>query len=389
MEKPLVIGFDAKRIVRNGTGLGSYGRTLVNSLSALQTNLQLRLYAPDQGSDELRQQIELRQGVQFVYPTNIPTEKHGLVARLRRDWWRTRGMVSQLQADGIDVFHGLSGELPVGLKRAGVKGLVTIHDLIFLRHPEYYHPWDVAIYRKKFHATLREADRIVAISECTKRDILAYGDFPADRIDLVYQSCGTRFKQVCTANELEEVRRLYRLPSCYVLNVGTIEERKNVLLAVKALLHLPQEVSLVVVGRATAYTKRTVLPFICKHGLNSRVLFLHGIPNAHLPAIYQLADCFVYPSRYEGFGIPIIEAVQSSLPVVAATGSCLEEAGGPDNLYVDPDDDEAMAQAISRSMKGATGREERIARSQAYVQRFENSDVATQMLQLYSVVNSD
>jgi glycosyltransferase involved in cell wall biosynthesis len=120
-----------------------------------------------------------------------------------------------------------------------------------------------------------------------------------------------------------------------------------------------------------------------EHGLASRVLFLQKVPNEHLPSIYQMAEACVYPSRYEGFGIPIIEAIQSGLPVVAATGSCLEEAGGPDTLYVDPDDHEAMAEAIRRCLRGAEGRDERIRRSMDYVKRFENQDVALQILSEY------
>ena len=110
---------------------------------------------------------------------------------------------------------------------------------------------------------------------------------------------------------------------------------------------------------------------------------LHDVGNDELPAIYQQAECFVYPSRYEGFGIPIIEAIQSGLPVVACTGSCLEEAGGPNSLYVHPDDEEALAQAIAASLQGSPGRDERIAKSQAYVRRFENADVANQVLEAY------
>ena len=110
---------------------------------------------------------------------------------------------------------------------------------------------------------------------------------------------------------------------------------------------------------------------------------LNDVPDDHLPPIYRLAEAFVYPSRYEGFGIPIIEAIQSSLPVVACTGSCLEEAGGPHSLYVDPDDAEGMAHAIAQVTKGAAGREERIRLSKEYVHRFENNNVALQVIESY------
>ena len=379
----MIIGFDAKRIVRNATGLGSYSRTLINSLAAADADTRFILYAPDEGRDDLRQQIAEQPNVTFHIPQstfhNIP-----LLGGLRGALWRSHGIVKDLKRDHVNLFHGLSGELPRGLQRAGIPGLVTIHDLIFLRHPEYYNPIDVFLYRRKFHATLREAQRIVAISQCTKRDILAFSNFPEDRIDVIYQSCGTRFRQTATDDEQALVRRLYQLPKQYILSVGTIEPRKNALLAVQALLNPALgNIHLVLLGRQTNYVSKILLPFINKNQLTNRVHLLSGVPNHHLPAIYRQALCFVYPSRYEGFGIPIIEAIQSRLPVVAATGSCLEEAGGPDSLYVHPDDADALAQAVSRSLPGAEGREERIQRSLQYIQRFENNDIAQQMLTLY------
>lgn len=366
------IGFDAKRIVRNGTGLGSYGRTLMNSLSVMDSDDALFLYAPDAGRDELRNQIEPRPHVRFVYPTHLHF-------RIQRDLWRSKGIVKDLLRDKIQVFHGLSGELPKGLKASGIKGVVTVHDLIFFRHPEYYHWIDVQLYKRKFYQTLKEADRIIAISECTKRDILHYGDFPENRIDVIYQSCSTRFKTVVTEQQRQKIKEKYGLPEKYILNVGTIEKRKNVLLAVKALLSLPEDLHLVIVGRATVYQKE-IDAFVEKYHLQERIQYLTGVPNEDLYAIYQQAACFVYPSRYEGFGIPIIEAIQSGLPVVAATGSCLEEAGGPDCLYVDPDDVESMAKAIVQVMKE---KEQRVPKCQAYIMRFENSDIAAQMLSEY------
>ena len=138
-----IIGYDAKRIVRNGTGLGSYGRTLINDLAPLMPDTNLRLYAPDAGCDDLRNQVELRDNVQFCYPDH-------LCFRLQRDWWRVKGVVKDLKRDGVQLYHGLSGELPSGLAAAGIPGVVTIHDLIFLRHPEFYPAIDVFFYKRKF-----------------------------------------------------------------------------------------------------------------------------------------------------------------------------------------------------------------------------------------------
>ncbi len=370
-EKDILIGFDAKRIVRNGTGLGSYARTLVNALSENE-HLQLNLYAPDEGRDDLRQQIVNREKVKFVYP-------EGLHFRFQRDLWRTKGVVKQLKEDGVQLYHGLSGELPAGLKAAGIPGVVTIHDLIFLRHPEYYHWWDVEIYRRKFKSTLKEASRIIAISECTKRDILYYGDFPEDKIDVIYQGCSNRFRKSVSEADMNRVKAKYNLSDNFILNVGSIEARKNVLLAVKALGCLLDSFRMVIVGRHTKYTDE-VIADVKKNGLEDRVQILHGIPDDDLPVIYHLAKVFVYPSRYEGFGIPIIEAIQTGLPVVACTGSCLEEAGGPDCLYVSPDDVEGMANAIKQAI---AEKDVRVPRAQEYIKRFENSNLAAQVIEEY------
>ena len=371
MNNRLIIGYDAKRIVRNGTGLGNYGRTLINDIARHPINL--RLYAPDEGRKDLREQIVKQENVTFCYPHSLLFTFH---SSLFTSLWRSRGIVKDLQRDGVQLYHGLSGELPIGIRKSGIKSVVTIHDLIFLRHPKFYHWIDTKIYAWKFRQTIREADHIIAVSECTKRDIMEYGHIDESRISVIYQSYAPRFSE---ANIMGTVPVI---PPRYILSVGSIEERKNILLAIKALPYLPEDVNLVIVGRHTKYTDQ-VINYAKTHNLSQRVQILHGVTDEELPALYAGAEAFVYPSRYEGFGIPILEAISMGLPVVACTGSCLEEAGGPDSLYVDPDDEQALAQAIRQSLKGAEGREQRIARSREYIRRFEGQDVASQVIQLY------
>lgn len=372
----MIIGFDAKRIVKNATGLGSYSRTLVNDLQKiLPDGTEMRLYAPDKGRDELRGQVRENGNMRFVYPQGCST-------KLSRDFWRISGIVKDLKRDGVQLFHGLTGELPMGIKKAGIKTVVTIYDLIFMHHPEYYNWLDTKIYAWKFFRTCREADRIIAISECTKRDIMRFGGVDPSKIDVIYQSCSTEYKARESEKKLQQVHTDYMLPDRYIVNVGTIEERKNILLAVKALHMLPDDVSLVIVGRSTPYAVK-VMDYVEKNNLTGRVKMLHGVPHDDLPAIYQMAEACVYPSRYEGFGLPIIEAIQSGLPVVACTGSCLEEAGGNDTIYVNPDDVYGMAEAVRQVLRGAKGREQRIERSMQYIKRFEGNNVAQSVLDVY------
>ena len=356
-----VIGFDAKRLVRNGSGLGNYCRTLVRDLAALP--LQLRLYTPTEGFVCFRRQIP---------PGAVLCMPRFTLPFIGKSLWRSRGVVKALKRDGVELYHGLSGELPIGLRKNGIRSVVTIHDLIFLRHPEYYKPVDVKIYTRKFHHAVREADHIIAISECTRRDILHYApEVDPSRISVIYQSCSPRFQAATLHSDMR-----------YILSVGTIEPRKNILLAVKALPMLPSNIHLVIVGHHTPYADE-VSEYAEKHGLSGRVIMRHDVVDDELPGIYAKAEAFVYPSRYEGFGIPIIETISSGLPVVACTGSCLEEAGGPDSLYIAPDDAEGMAAAIRQVLKGAPGREARIERCRDYIRRFEGNDVASQVLDLY------
>lgn len=372
----LHIGFDAKRIVRNATGLGHYGRTLVTALSAaLGSKARLHLYVPDRGRDDLRALVPASPYIIYTLPAHCRT-------RIGRDLWRTRGIVADLKRDGITLYHGLTGELPVGIRRSGIRSVVTIHDLIFMRHPEYYNPIDVLIYKWKFRCACREADRIVAISECTRRDVAELGHFPADRIDVVYQSIDRRFRRTVTDGERADVACRYCLPSRYILFVGTIEERKNAGLVIEALPQIDPQVHFVMVGRQTAYTRR-ILRRASALGVADRVHAVSGVPDADMGAIYRMAEVFAYPSCYEGFGLPIVEAIQCGLPVVAATGSCLEEAGGDACFYVGPDDVQAMADTLSRLLADPTLRQDCVKRSRVYISRFENGDIARQMTEVY------
>lgn len=371
------IGFDGKRAVQNFTGLGNYSRYVIDILYRFSPENEYVLYAPHRRSsrvfDELLHRCPL---LKTIYPEGM--------WRHFKSLWRTWGMTSRLDKEGIDLFHGLSNELPLTIRKARhTRSVVTIHDLIFLRYPEYYHWIDRKIYTYKFRKACESADLVIAISECTKRDLISYFHIPEEKIKVVYQGCDVSFTRSATEEKKQEVREKYSLPEHYILNVGSIEERKNVLLAVKALLHLPEEMHLVILGRRTPYTDQ-INTFIHAHHLEDRVKILNGIPFSDLPAIYQQAEVFVYPSRFEGFGIPIIEAIYSGVPVVAATGSCLEEAGGPSSIYVHPDDVEGMADALKQASGNQAVRARMIEEGKKYVRRFSEEEQAQQLMGIYS-----
>jgi len=367
------IGFDGKRAANNLTGLGNYSRSLILQLSELFHQNHYFVYSP--------KVKEVQQISVFFEKDNISLklpEKSGLGFL-----WRSFSVKSQIRRDQIEVYHGLANEIPFGMQNLQTKTVVTIHDLIFLKLPQHYKFIDRNIYNFKSKYACKNADLIVAISEQTRKDIIELYNIAPSKIEVIYQSCDDSFKKMVPPDHKETVRIRYNLPTKYILNVGTIEARKNLLLIIRAMPEIDPAYKLIVVGKKQAYATE-VLAEIERLGINDRVIFLKDIPFNDLPAIYQLASVFVYPSFYEGFGIPIIEALYGGVPVVAATGSCLEEAGGPDSIYIDPNDAPGLAQAVNailsdpqRAVKMKTG-------GLNYVQKFNAALLSRQLMNCYT-----
>lgn len=371
------IGYDAKRAFLNNTGLGNYSRWLIKSVSHNYPENEYFLYTP-----------RVKPGSRADLPeesenTHIVTAKGKLV----KSWWRSKGIIKNLKQDGVELFHGLSAELPGGLKKAGIKSVVTVHDLIFMRFPQYYDRVSRNIYTVKLKHACKIADRVLAISERTKADLIELLHIPPEKISVIYQGCDPLFKTVCTPEEKQKVRKKYDLPSDFILNVGTVEERKNLWVLIRALSFL-SDVKLVVTGKQTSYVDE-IKKHLSKHQLNNQVIFLNNADFSDLPAIYQSAKLFVYPSRYEGFGIPVLEALASGTPVIAATGSCLEEAGGPESLYIEPDDHIALSEKIHQVLTDDGLRKNMIAKGREYSLKFEDENLAAQVMQLYQNLEND
>ena len=371
------IGFDAKRAIQNNTGLGNYSRYVIEILSRFYEGNGYFLYAPKNRKNPRLEAIQTRKTVFFRFPVSIWKRFSSL--------WRTFGVKEDLKKDQITVFHGLSNELPIHIKRTGIPTVVSIHDLIFLRYPGFYPPIDRWIYKLKFRHACRVADRIIAVSECTKRDIISSFGAPEEKIKVVYQSCHSSFKEILSPDMKENVRREYSLPAQYLLYVGTIENRKNLLLIVKALKYLDIDIHLVAVGKKTRY-QTVVEKYVMEHHLSTRVHFHHHVSFKHLPAFYQLAQIFILPSYYEGFGIPVIEALTSGTPVIAATGSCLEEAGGEHSIYIDPDNETMLADKINWILNDTTLANQMSEEGKKYVERFSDENIAKDFMAIYKEV---
>ncbi|WP_343658364.1 glycosyltransferase family 1 protein [Chryseobacterium sp.] len=359
------IAFDAKRFFHNTSGLGNYSRDLVRILSEYEPENEYLLL--NKNKSERGKEILERSNVHF-----IETSRGNLSRQLK--------MGKDAQKQDADIFHGLSGELPLKWDQKPIKKVVTIHDLIFVRYPQYYSFFDRKIHFWKFKKAADAADKIIAISEQTKRDIIQYLKVPENKIEVIYQGCHHAFKEQQSPDLVQAVKEKFKLPERFVLNVGTIEERKNLLNVVKAISGT--EIHLVVVGRRTKYYQK-IERFLKKNKMEKQVLFLEGVSMDELAAIYKLADIFVYPSFFEGFGIPVIEALFSKTVVVTSNTSCLPEAGGKDSVYVNPDNDLDIRAKLKFLWENESERKRREEKGFEFVQKFNDEPIARQLMSFY------
>jgi glycosyltransferase involved in cell wall biosynthesis len=366
------IGFDAKRFFNNYTGLGNYSRTLLKSLLKIQLDNSYILYSPKKPK---------------VTNTEIFLQKDRCqIKSSDKLFWREYGIVSDLKGDKIQIYHGLSNEIPIGIHKTLIKSMVTIHDLIFKIYPNTYNYFDTKIYDFKFKYACKNANKIVAISESTKKDIIQYYNVPTEKIEVVYQACNSLFYNLQTREQVKENLKGYNLPSTFILYVGSVIERKNLLTIVKALekVNPATRVPLVIVGKGRDYKKK-IEQYIQDKNLGEYFIWLDSLDdNRHLQALYQMAQLFIYPSIYEGFGIPVVEALLSKTAVITSNVSSLPEAAGPNSICIDPQDEVLMKESIELVLTNEGLREKMIEKGYKYaITKFNSEKCAKEIMELY------
>ncbi|OSZ79351.1 group 1 glycosyl transferase [Chitinophagaceae bacterium IBVUCB1] len=377
------IAFDAKRAYHNNTGLGNYSRSLITSLAAYYPDNSYYLMAAKQTN---LFDAKPYNNVHTIMPTGVYKWLPSL--------WRSKYVTQTLRALDIDIYHGLSNEIPVGIHRTAVKSVVSIHDLIFERYPNQYKATDNAIYRRKFSYACLHADKVMAMSEQTKQDIINYYKTPAEKIEVCYQSCNPVFEQRLTPDVLQRVRQAYKLPQNYLLYIGSVIERKNLLNICRALQSMQpaERIPLVVIGQGKAYMQQ-VKTYIAANNLEKDIVFLSEQASAaampgfatgtDFPAIYQLATALIYPSLYEGFGIPILEAMWSGTPVITSSVSCMPETGGDAACYINPLDVEDIAHAIHVVANDSNQRADMVAKGFVQAKKFSPAVCAAAVMRIY------
>jgi glycosyltransferase involved in cell wall biosynthesis len=292
-------------------------------------------------------------------------------------------MVSrELKKRKIDIFHGLSNELPNGIHKTEVPAVVTIHDLIFIRFPEFYKTIDRKIYFNKVKYACNSAQKIIAISEQTKEDIIRFFGVDSNKIEVVYQSVSPVF----FGNEpSEDLRAKYNLKKQFILSVGTHEPRKNQLSILKAIKAEKLDIQMVFVGKQTSYTKK-MLRYVSENSMKSQVRFLNNISENDLHELYQLANLSVYISFFEGFGLPVLESMASGCPVITSNVSCLPETAGGAAILCAPNDSDELRKHIKSIVENEKLRNELVAKGKERAKLFHPEHFAEKMISLYNEI---
>ena len=360
------IGFDAKRAFSNKSGLGNYSRDVISALVDYYPENEYFLFTPSPHTELLEKK----------YLNNIICPQKKATA----SYWRSVKMGNDIEANKIDIFHGLSNELPLNIKHVKAKKVVTIHDVIFLKFPELYQFIDRKIYNFKFKKACQNADKIIAISHQTKEDLIHYYKIPESKIEVIYQTCNQIFKQQFDDETKENTKIKFQLPQNFVLNVGTIEKRKNVLNVIKAIHNV--DISLIIIGKETEYAKE-VKSYIYQNELQDKVKILNHVNAQELACIYQLSKIFIYPSIYEGFGIPILEAFFSGVPVITGNAGATAEAGGEAAIKINPLDYKMLEEQIVYLLENNNIRAQFISKGFERAKLFEKETVAKNLMNFY------
>lgn len=370
------IGIDYTAAIRQTAGIGRYTREMVKALAHLPQSPDYRLFVADAGRD-------------FAHPVPGPTciwRTTRLTERwLVRLWYRLRLPLPIERWTGpLDLFHAPDFFLPP--TRAGTPTLVTVHDLSYVRLPETTMPGMERHLNTWVPASVERASHVIAVSEATRQDLIELYDTPLQKISVLYHGVTAEFQPIEDPACLATVRRKYGLgDKPFILSVGTIQLRKNYRRLIQAFARLDPTLHLVIVGGKGWYCE-DVFAEVSRQQLTERVHFLGFVEEGDLPLLYNTADLFVYPSLYEGFGLPVLEAMACGTPVVAADASALPEVVGQAGLLVDPYDVEAMAEVMAHLLADTALQQRLRQAGLARAKLFAWEKMATDLFELYQTV---
>lgn len=330
------IGFDARgAILYRGTGIGTYTYQLIKNLNLIDKRNNYRFFWP---GDEF-QNLDISNDKVFQ---SIESKKN--------KFWEEVHVPSRVEQEKIDIYH--VPQNGIGLPRTkGCLQVITVHDLIPYIYPETSSAGYLRIFLKEMPRIIEQSDMIITISEYSKRDIQRYFNLPDEKITVIYEAPETIYQPIEKSKAKGFVKQNYGIKSNYLLYIGGLSDRKNVKSLILAFWKIqkdiPQDYKLVIVGkRERSFNK--LIKLIETLNLEDKIIFTDFVPVPHMPYLYNAADLFVYPSLYEGFGLPPLEAMACGTPVIASNLTSIPEVTGDAAVLINPNDDLSLASVIEK-----------------------------------------
>ncbi len=371
------IGIDASSTIPPRTGIGNYTYNLLQALGRIDKENEYILYFNYFRPSKIIPKFE---------QPNFEKVINRIPCRVQRVLHNNLKLPIELFVGKIDVFHSPNYFLP---PTRGAKGIITIHDITFKRFPETQTRSDTRYANKWVPEALKMANGIITDSQSAKRDIIELLGVPENKIDVIYGAVDQRFLPINDIQILQEVKMKYNLPEKFLLYVGTLEPRKNISGLLQAFAILRQNISYkLVIAGGKGWLYDEIFEIVRKLNLTEDVIFAGYVPDEDLPAFYNLADLFVFPSLYEGFGLPPLEAMACGVPVVCSNTSSLPEVAGDVAIMVDPYDVEGLAEAMHKILADVTLQQKMRAKGLKRAKLFSWEEAAKKTLAVYRKVTS-
>ncbi len=369
------IGIDYTAAVQQGAGIGRFCRGLIGALAELDRSNQYVVWSGGRGTAEP------------VWPANfrrvaLPiTDRHLAIA-----WQRLRlPLPVELITGRLDLYHSPDFVLPPVRK---AHTLLTVHDLSFMRHPDCSSPALLEYLMDAVPRSVARADLVIADSENTRRDVIELLNVPAERTRVVYAGLEPSFRRVQDQAAVQAVLTRYGITPPYILTVGTLQPRKNLVRLIAAVNLLRQRHGLphrLVIAGGKGWLYEEIIA--AAHEAGDAVILAGYVADSALPALYSAADLFAFPSLYEGFGIPLLEAMGCGTPVLTSTASSLPEVAGDAALLVEPTDTGAIADGLWRLLSDTALRQTLVQRGHVRVERFTWPAAARELLAAYELLH--
>lgn len=373
------IGVDVSLAVGQKAGVGQYSFNLVKELAKLDIKNQYTLFP-------FFTHIYDMDFKKFDFPRgeNFKMKFENLSDEWIEMLWKKSWIHKYKFLDGLDLFHSTTFCIPEGFKG---KVVSTIYDVSFKTHPEFHTAGNIKHCDNGTKQAIERADKIIVISEHTKNDLVEHYSCPEEKIVVTHLGCDSKFRLIENEEKKTEMAAKYGLKKPFIFNVGSIEPRKNIIGLIRAYAGLKdsyrEEFDLVIAG-GRGWLNSSIYKEVEKLEINDNVKFIGYVDEEDLPYLYNLAEVFVYPSFYEGFGLPILEAMVCGCPVITSKVSSMPEVGGEAVLYVDPKETGIIKEALESLLDDEKKRGEMIDVGFKQVKNFSWEKCAKQTLAVYN-----